>query len=417
MATKYHINPETGRANICRAEYNCKFGNVKHYDSKEAAIKGAEFQLEAEHMDVERVSDYVSDSMIFKSEMDFNIVDYHWDYAFKYPRDWSQRDKENLLVLKEVVEVLDKKKNPSEKDYENVKKKISEMYSEPYRYSSNIPEPRENHLKGLAKAWVAKKKWEDFETPVAPERVKDSPIIGLEQTQLEGLRSFSTYGQLPRSSEKDLEPVLNRLADGQSFVNVANDGVAVEDYKSIMPRQEILMAALTGDEGNSSNNQLYLSVAFPERELNDALKEHPVNSVSVSSFYNSREWGNAYTVVDPEGNTRTFSVYEHRNTDSIIINGKKNWDPAEGLPYAADNKNGFFAEFAFEDKKAAADTLVYFMREAEKGELPDDDVLVGTAEHRDWRSILSDSVPGFKDWADKNFPDDEKKNSDDPRFD
>lgn len=223
------------------------------------------------------------------------------------------------------------------------------------------------------------------------------------------------YGTLPRSSENDLEPVLNRIADGQSFVNVADDGVAVEDYKSIIPRQEILMAALTGDEGNSSNNQLYLSTAFPERELNDALKEYPVNSVSVSAFYNSREWGNAYTVVDPEGNTRTFSVYEHRNTDSIIVNGKKNWDPNEGLPYAADNKNGFFAEFHPEDRKAAADALVYFMREAEKGDLPDDDVLVNSADHRDWRSILSDSVPGFKDWAEKNYPQQENS-SDDPRF-
>lgn len=414
MATKYHINPETGRANICRAEYNCKFGNVKHYDSKEGALKGVELQLEAEYMDVERVSDYVSDSMSFKTEMDFNIVDYHWDYAFRYPSDWSQRDKENLLALKEVVETLDKKK-PSEKDYDQLNKKVSEMYSQAYTYSSNIPEPRENHLKGLAKAWVAKKKWEDFESPVAPERVKDSPVIGLEQAQLEGLRNFSMYGNLPHSSENDLEPVLNRIADGQSFVNVADDGVAVEDYKSIIPRQEILMAALTGDEGSSSNNQLYLSTAFPERELNDALKEYPVNSVSVSAFYNSREWGNAYTVVDPEGNTRTFSVYEHRNTDSIIINGKKNWDPNEGLPYAADNKNGFFAEFHPEDRKAAADALVYFMREAEKGDLPDDDVLVNSAEHRDWRSILSDSVPGFKDWAEKNYPQQENS-SDDPRF-
>lgn len=413
MATKYHINPETGRANICRAEYNCKFGNVKHYDSKEEAVKGAELQLEAEYMDVERVSDYVSDAMSLKTEMDFNIVDYHWDYAFKYPRDWSQRDKENLLVLKEVVEVLDKKKKLSKKDYENVEKKVSEMYSQAYTYSSNIPEPRENHLKGLAKAWVAKKKWEDFESPVAPERVKDSPIIGLEQAQLEGLKNFSMYGNLPRSSRNDLEPVLNRIADGQRYESPVDDGVSPEDYKSIMPRQEVLMYYMDSDRGNQ---QLYLATAFPERELNDALKENNVNSVSVSSFYNSREWGNAYTVVDPDGNTRTFSVYEHRNTDSIIINGKKNWKPNEDIPYAGETKNSFFAEFHPDDKKAAADTLAFFMKQAEKGDLPDDDDLIRLAEHRDWRSILSDSVPGFKEWADKNYP--ERENiSDDPRFD
>lgn len=416
MTTKYHINPETGNANICRAQYKCKFGNVKHYESKEEAIKGQELQLEAEYMDVEKSSDYVNTMMDFETEMDFNIVNYHWESVYRYPRDWNQREKENLLVLKDVVETLDKVKNPSEKDYEQLNKKIEEMYSKPYRYNSNNPEPRENHLKALAKSWVAKKKWESFKSPVAPERDKNNPIIGLEKVQMEGLSNFSTYGNLPYSSREDLEPVLNRLADGQSFVNIADDGVAVEDYKSIIPRQEVLMSYMAGSERNGSNNQLYLSVAFPERELKNAIEENGVNSVSVSSFYNSREWGNAYTVVDPEGNTRTFSVYEHRNTDSIIINGKKNWDPNEGIPYAGETKNAFFAEFHPDDKKAAADTLGFFMKQAEKGELPDDDVLIDSAEHRDWRSILSDSVPGFKDWAEKNYPQQEK-GSDDPRFD
>ena len=200
---------------------------------------------------------------------------------------------------------------------------------------------------------------------------------------------------------------------GKGMNSPVDDGVSPEDYKSIMPRQEVLMYYMDSDRGNQ---QLYLATAFPERELNDALKENNVNSVSVSSFYNSREWGNAYTVVDPDGNTRTFSVYEHRNTDSIIINGKKNWKPNEDIPYAGETKNSFFAEFHPDDKKAAADTLAFFMKQAEKGDLPDDDDLIRLAEHRDWRSILSDSVPGFKEWADKNYP--ERENiSDDPRFD
>lgn len=45
---KYHINPETGRANICRAVKNCAFSNngesVEHYDSKEEAQSAFEKQ-------------------------------------------------------------------------------------------------------------------------------------------------------------------------------------------------------------------------------------------------------------------------------------------------------------------------------------------------------------------------------------
>lgn len=38
MAEKYHINPETGRANQCNAKIKCRFGaDTKHYASKEEA--------------------------------------------------------------------------------------------------------------------------------------------------------------------------------------------------------------------------------------------------------------------------------------------------------------------------------------------------------------------------------------------
>lgn len=45
---KYHINPETGRANICRAVKNCAFSkngeSIEHYDSKEEAQSAFEKQ-------------------------------------------------------------------------------------------------------------------------------------------------------------------------------------------------------------------------------------------------------------------------------------------------------------------------------------------------------------------------------------
>lgn len=45
--TKYHVNPETGRANICHGDIRgCQFGdNMPHYDSKDAARAGYEDEM------------------------------------------------------------------------------------------------------------------------------------------------------------------------------------------------------------------------------------------------------------------------------------------------------------------------------------------------------------------------------------
>lgn len=53
MATKYHINPETGRVNICRAKVQCDFAvdgvEPPHFDNKADAKAGAEEMLSEEH--------------------------------------------------------------------------------------------------------------------------------------------------------------------------------------------------------------------------------------------------------------------------------------------------------------------------------------------------------------------------------
>lgn len=53
MAVRYHINPETGRANICRAKIKCDFTvnevEPPHYNSKDEAKKGAEKSLQEEY--------------------------------------------------------------------------------------------------------------------------------------------------------------------------------------------------------------------------------------------------------------------------------------------------------------------------------------------------------------------------------
>lgn len=41
-ARRYHFNPETGHVGICRAQHQCRFGGVPHFESKTAAQKGYE---------------------------------------------------------------------------------------------------------------------------------------------------------------------------------------------------------------------------------------------------------------------------------------------------------------------------------------------------------------------------------------
>ena len=58
------------------------------------------------------------------------------------------------------------------------------------------------------------------------------------------------------------------------------------------------------------------------------------------------------------GETFTFCTYEHRNSDSIIINGKKGYISIAGnLPYKSDNKYEYLDSFAFDQHYQAANRL------------------------------------------------------------
>lgn len=159
----------------------------------------------------------------------------------------------------------------------------------------------------------------------------------------------------------------------------------------------------------SESPNLYLASVFPEKYLAAKLEQYDIDGVFVSPFVNGREYGNVYTVLDPEGNPMSFSVYEHRNSDSIIINGKKYWD-GEELPYAADSKNAFFAEFAPYDFDQAADALAMYIKDTQEGNLPSENYLVETAHHRDWGAILSEQFgKPFDEFLGKHFPQEAKR--------
>lgn len=89
--------------------------------------------------------------------------------------------------------------------------------------------------------------------------------------------------------------------------------------------------------------------------------------LSVDTFANCRESGFVFTprwfkingklvVID---NAMSYCVYEHRNSDSIIVNGKLNWKGLNGeLPYLENSKHVYLAEFNSEEYVEVKDFLV-----------------------------------------------------------
>lgn len=83
--------------------------------------------------------------------------------------------------------------------------------------------------------------------------------------------------------------------------------------------------------------------------------------INVGAFTNGREVGLTFSVLgyfDDDGNNVvgaledafTYCVYEHRNSDEIILNGKAGYICYNGeLPYQGDSKNDFIAHFSYKN--------------------------------------------------------------------
>ena len=85
--------------------------------------------------------------------------------------------------------------------------------------------------------------------------------------------------------------------------------------------------------------------------------------IIVGCFTNCREVGLTFFPTGKNGkslsNSKTFCVYEHRNTDDIIINGKKGCISLSGdLPYIGDNKWNYLTEAKYGEYDKATDLLV-----------------------------------------------------------
>lgn len=441
-STRYHINPETGNANKCQAVYKCKFSQngtvaVQHFDSKEDAQKSYEITMEAESVDIDKLDNRVSKLINPDTSRSSSTIKYIYDNIFKDENSWTAAEKENFLIVEKVAKILNQKE-VSDEDFKKADELISMLRPKKSRFkksgwSSNDPVYRDEHLTELPKVLAIRKRWEqETHELVIPRDRSDLKEVFHNPGQLENayksyIEDNSIYGNTNFGDEKYVDEALNRVSAGDNLILKAGAyddlNMGYEWETSYMnPDQRVFAMVSKNDEGKPYDQKAYLALAFPNNELKDALKDSDIRNVEVSSFVNGREVGNVYTVYQPDGNTRSFSVYEHRNTDSIVINGLTNWNKDNvdeygntALPYASNNKHSYFAEISFGDTKQAAGTLAYFMKEAQKGELEDDATLVQKAEHLDWTAILSERLPGFKDWADKNGYGGNGLDPDDPR--
>lgn len=225
----------------------------------------------------------------------------------------------------------------------------------------------------------------------APERERNSRLIGTNEAQKVLAAGDTDFMKTSTITGTDFQEVINMASyDGNNIPSVDTEifpGVGVYELDGyISPQKEMAMFV-------KNSQSEYLWGVFPDKELRKRMEELELDNVSVTGVINGREKGLAYTVNTPSGNTRTFMVYEHRNTDSIIINGKTNWDSASGeLPYVSDDKYQYFSEIPCENYGEAADQLVYFLKLAQSGELEDDNELMHKASHIDWVARLSDTL-------------------------
>jgi len=437
-SVRYHVNPETGNANKCQAKTakGCKFSKngtvaVQHFDSKEDAQKSYEITMEAESADIDRLDNRISKIINPSTARDSSTIKYIYDNIFRDENSWTADEKENFIIVEKVAKILDKN-NVSDEDFKKADDLIKMLRPKKNRFkksgwSSNDPIYRDEYLTELPKVLAIRKKWEqETHELVIPRDRSDLKEVFYNPSELESayesyIEDNSIYGKTSFGDEKHVDEALNRINAGDKLTLKADAyddlNMGHEWETSYMNPDQRVFAMLSKDEsGNPYDQKAYLALAFPNEELKNSLKENGVKNVKVDAFVNGREVGNVYTVYQPDGNTRSFSVYEHRNTDSIIINGLTNWNKDSGdLPYASSNKHGYFAEISFGDTKQAADSLAFFMKEAQKGDLPDDKYLVENAEKLDWTAILSKQLPGFKEWADKNGYSGNNLDPDDPR--
>lgn len=338
-----------------------------------------------------------------------------WDRS-----DWTDEERENLMDVNRIVELVADEK-PTPRALAKAKKLLDELHPEDstvnygsygrLRVGPNNDERRDRNIIKLGELSYlqAVARTSEGTAHEAPKRESNDGLLGIRATQLDVLKKFNepgyefmegrtVYGD---SVYEHFDKTIDRIVAGEDPDDLEHES----GYGPlVVPASDRLMKAIRDNQG------LYISLVMPERELKDEMQRAGVTNVSTSAFNNSREYGNVYTVMTPDGGTRSFSLYEHRNSDSIIINGTTNWD-GEALPYGGETKNHFFAEIPVGQYTQASRTLTYFLKSAQEGTLEDDAYLMRNAPRVDWGEVLGRTVPGFRKWFEENMPAEAARNS------
>lgn len=421
---RYHINPETGNPGVCRADpanphsTGCRFkqDESEHYGSKEAAARGFERAMEIRE-DPDGFTAELQDRLVRGEAIDFDGIARELGWIREWEKPWTGAEVENMRRIDQLQGVLERE--PFTADDETEARRILDSF-EPATapqmrgYDSRHPHAqnwraRDKMIHELGDDLLRRRLGDGLTHEPVEAEAENGRLLGLRQAQDAALEGYNhpQYTHIVQENpeigevEEHYQEAIARVRRGDE--PAPETIIEGNDHRSLVSPAERIFNMLHPDSP-IYNQQLSLASTFPVHELKDEMDRAGIEGVSVSPFYNNREWGNVYTVMTPDGGTRSFSVYEHRNTDSIIINGKDNWD-GEELPYATDSKQGFFAEFAPDDRKRAAQALTFYMMEAQSGGLAGDRELVDKASRRDWNAILDASIPGFKEWRQEKITD------------
>lgn len=199
------------------------------------------------------------------------------------------------------------------------------------------------------------------------------------------------FNYLAPNAESYIDETIKRWLAGERVELGFND-----ERRDLDDRDALLAQLSNPNHSQCSGQEFFLALILPsmiERGLAASVSSEPI-AVEVAAFNNCRENGLVYSVMQPGGTLRSFSVYEHRNRDSIIINGCSDWDGVR-LPYVADTKWAFFAEIHPGNYEQVVDALTFFLVEASRGELDDDAALAAKVERIDWNTIIAGQLPAF----------------------
>lgn len=134
--TKYHINPETGRANICRAVNNCAFNKdgkiMEHYDTRQEAQDSFEKQNSQNNIRLlQKQTKATSPGRMSKEE--YHRLQEEKGRKRKLEREAENRAKEKEAYRKKELRILNEQRTQNFEELEKLSEKEEELKNDKKR--------------------------------------------------------------------------------------------------------------------------------------------------------------------------------------------------------------------------------------------------------------------------------------------